>query len=187
MSYSNLYPIIKIENDEVYRINYNSKSAYAKRIETPVNPKEKSKNDVYCTMKHLNENFSFEFPQINYFQNNGRNYRYVFGTNQNFSTPVSVIKMDVQNPLEIKEHVFSLTDTSIRPNEPIFVPNPNAESEDDGVLLVMCLSTSCDFISILDARDLKEIARADLPQEVKGSFTFHGFFAEDRMYKALNV
>jgi len=40
------------------------------------------------------------------------------------------------------------------------------------------LSDDVDYLSILDAKNLKEIARADLPKEVKGTFTFHGFFAE---------
>jgi hypothetical protein len=40
------------------------------------------------------------------------------------------------------------------------------------------LSDDVDYLSVLDAKDLKEIARADLPKDVKGTFTFHGFYAD---------
>lgn len=76
------------------------------------------------------------------------------------------------------------------PSEPVFVPrdnekNENAE-EDDGVLLVIVLNDKGDFLSVLDARDLSELARACIPAQVKASLTFHGFFADRRKYNLLN-
>ena len=64
------------------------------------------------------------------------------------------------------------------PMEPIFVENPNPKGEDDGVVLVQVLSDDNDFLSVLDAKTLTEIARADLPKDVKSTFTAHGFFAD---------
>ena len=76
------------------------------------------------------------------------------------------------------------------PSEPVFVPrdnekNENAE-EDDGVLLVIVLNDKGDFLSVLDAKTLKEVARCEIPEDVKGAFTFHGFFADNENFKALN-
>ena len=72
------------------------------------------------------------------------------------------------------------------PSEPVFVENPSATSEDDGVLLVMVLSEKNDFLSILDARNLNEIAQGVVPEEAKGAFSFHGFFADKKNFSKLN-
>ena len=67
---------------------------------------------------------------------------------------------------------------------PNFVANPNATSEDDGVLLVMIVSEKNDYLSILDAKTLEEIATAELPDNVRGAMTFHGFFADGKAFKS---
>ena len=72
------------------------------------------------------------------------------------------------------------------PSEPVFVESPNPTSEDDGVLLVMVLSDKNDFLSILDAKNLNELAQAVVPEGVLGAFTFHGFFADSKKFKSLN-
>jgi len=173
--------------DEHDHAAFNFQPAYAKRIEVPINRNDKSTSEVYCQTKSLNPDLPFDFPMINYFQNNGRDYKYVYGMNQDYNKPSSVIKMDVKNPRNFQEFVYGEIDQVVEPGEPIFVARPNAESEDDGVLLVKVLSDKSDYLSILDAKNLKEVARADLPKGVQGAFTFHGFFAEDHVYKALNV
>jgi carotenoid cleavage dioxygenase-like enzyme len=73
------------------------------------------------------------------------------------------------------------------PSEPIFVESPNPTSEDDGVLLVMVLSDKNDFLSILDAKNLNEIAQALVPEDVLGAFTFHGLFADAKQLKSLDI
>ena len=154
-------------------------SAFGKRIVIPLNRNDKSKREVYCKTKNLNSEIAFEFPMINYLQNNGRDYKYVYGVNQNYTTPLSVIKMDVTDPLKVIEFAYEEKGEVFMPSEPVFVARPNAESEDDGVLLVMVLSDRCDYLSILDGRSLREVARADLPKNVRGAFTFHGFFCRE--------
>ena len=162
-------------------------SAYAKRIEIPINLKEKSTDEVYCTLKNLNPKFAFEAPMINYARNNGKDYQYVYGMNLNFNTPHSIIKMDIKNPLNVLEQYYGNGKEHMWPAEPVFVPSPNAESEDDGVLVTMVMNENGnDFLSILDAKDLKELARAVMPENVKGSFTFHGFFADNQTHSSLN-
>ena len=72
----------------------------------------------------------------------------------------------------------STTGTCV-PSEPVFVENPDAKNEDDGVLLVMVLADGeNDYLSVLDAKNLNEIARAELPNEVRVTYSFHGFFAD---------
>ena len=61
------------------------------------------------------------------------------------------------------------------PSEPIFIPNPhNTGAEDDGVLLTVVLDghAARSYLLCLDARDLKEVARAEMNNVV--GFGFHG-------------
>lgn len=56
---------------------------------------------------------------------------------------------------------------------------PSAKSEDDGVLLsvVLDVQKKNSFLLVLDAKDLKEIARAQVPQHI--TFDLHGQFVPD--------
>ena len=62
------------------------------------------------------------------------------------------------------------------PGEPIFVADPEGTAEDDGVLLTVVLDGFVErsYLLVLDARDLRELGRA----EMKGpmSFGFHGAY-----------
>ncbi|PWY93573.1 hypothetical protein BO94DRAFT_486800 [Aspergillus sclerotioniger CBS 115572] len=60
------------------------------------------------------------------------------------------------------------------PGEPIFVANPDGESEDDGVLLSVVLNgmTGKSYLLCLDARNLVELGRASVNGPV--AFGFHG-------------
>jgi carotenoid cleavage dioxygenase-like enzyme len=62
------------------------------------------------------------------------------------------------------------------PAEPIFVPKPGGLDEDDGVLLTVVLDVAHErsFLAVLDARDLRERARATLPWPLP--LAFHGEF-----------
>jgi hypothetical protein len=51
----------------------------------------------------------------------------------------------------------------------------------------MVLSNGNDFLSVLDAKDLTEIARAELPPHARGTMTFHGFFADSKKYNSLAI
>jgi beta,beta-carotene 9',10'-dioxygenase len=54
------------------------------------------------------------------------------------------------------------------PGEPIFVPHPNSQAEDDGVVLSLVLdfANHRSFLLILDAKDLSELARAEIPHAI---------------------
>jgi torulene dioxygenase len=62
------------------------------------------------------------------------------------------------------------------PGEAIFVPNPEAEGEDDGVLLSVVLDgiKGNSYLLCLDAKDMTELGKADVPGVV--GFGFHGTF-----------
>jgi beta,beta-carotene 9',10'-dioxygenase len=62
------------------------------------------------------------------------------------------------------------------PGEPVFVPEPGNESEDGGVLLSVTLDAAREtsFLLVLDAGDLSELARAQVPHHIP--FSFHGNF-----------
>ena len=58
--------------------------------------------------------------------------------------------------------------------EPIFVPNPEGKTEDDGVLLSVVLdgNTGMSYLAVLDAKSLTEVGRASIEWAV--GFGFHG-------------
>jgi carotenoid cleavage dioxygenase-like enzyme len=183
----NLFDVNKFTYDKMYTDEMNGSPesrAIPKRIRVPLNKRNKEK-PVYCEMKELNKDLIFELPVINYWRNNGLQYKYVYGANIH-KPPFSVIKLNVEKPSEFFEMKYSLDGYHFLPTEPVFVERPNPTREDDGVLLVMVLSDKTDFLSILDARDLKELARAELPEDVRGAFTFHGFFADQQNFNKLN-
>ena len=59
----------------------------------------------------------------------------------------------------------------------MFVARPGGEDEDDGVLLSVVLDADAErsFLLVLDAADLRELARAEVPHHIP--FGFHGQFA----------
>jgi carotenoid cleavage dioxygenase-like enzyme len=166
----------------------NHKSIYpvAKRLRVPLSKSPDNKGEIYCELKNLNPDFPFEFPVINYARHNGLPYKYVYGSNHS-KLPFSVVKLNMDNPEEFCEKTFENEGGREIPSEPIFVENPDAKSEDDGVLLVLVLSEKSDYLCVLDAKNLNQIARADLPDGVKSAFTFHGFFADSKVFEKLNV
>jgi len=63
------------------------------------------------------------------------------------------------------------------PGEPVFVAEPGAEAEDDGVLLSVVLDAQAEssFLLVLDAATLEPLARAVVPHVIP--LGFHGQFA----------
>jgi len=65
--------------------------------------------------------------------------------------------------------------------EPVFVPRPGADAEDDGVLVVTSVSFNPeerDAFVVLDAKTLTELARAEIDQQLGGSL--HATFLPNR-------
>jgi len=150
----------------------------ARRITVPLSKNNKPGDEVYCKIDTLNPEV-LEFPTINYGRNNQLPYKYFYCHNAWYSKPFTVMKINVEDPKDTLKFAYNIEEgKNIVPMEPIFVENPNPKGEDDGVVLVQVLSDDNDFLSVLDAKTLTEIARADLPKDVKSTFTAHGFFAD---------
>jgi beta,beta-carotene 9',10'-dioxygenase len=114
-----------------------------------------------------------ELPRINYGRYNERPYRYVWGnaTGQH-GWLEQIVKVDTADG-----KALSWSQPDCYPGEPVFVARPDAENEDDGVLLSVVLDANAgsSFLLVLDAADLGELARAQAPHHIP--FGFHGQFA----------
>jgi beta,beta-carotene 9',10'-dioxygenase len=116
-----------------------------------------------------------ELPRINYGRCNERAYRYVWGVGDGPSGWLErVLKIDVSDG-----STLSWSEPGCYPGEPVFVAEPQGGEEDRGVLLSVVLDerTERSFLLVLDASDLTELARAQVPHHIP--FSFHGQFARD--------
>jgi beta,beta-carotene 9',10'-dioxygenase len=116
---------------------------------------------------------AIELPRINYGRCNERPYRYVWGNSNGSQGWIEqILKIDTTDGATL-----SWSQPACYPGEPVFVPRPDAEHEDDGVLLSVVLDAEAatSFLLVLDAADLSELARAQAPHHIP--FGFHGQFA----------
>jgi beta,beta-carotene 9',10'-dioxygenase len=117
----------------------------------------------------------FELPRIDYRRHNGRPYRYAYASSMR--EPGASGFFDQLVKLDVESGAFERWDEDgCYPGEPVFVREPGGESEDAGVLLSVVLDarSGTSFLLVLDARDLREIGRAHVPQHVP--FGFHGSY-----------
>jgi beta,beta-carotene 9',10'-dioxygenase len=113
-----------------------------------------------------------ELPRINYRRCNERPYQYVWGAGAGASGWFErIVKVDI-----IDGSTRAWAQPGCYPGEPVFVARPGAEGEDDGVLLSVVLDANAasSFLLVLDAADLRELARAEAPHHIP--FGFHGQF-----------
>jgi len=116
----------------------------------------------------------FELGRINYGHNNERPYRYAWGAS---AAPGGgwldrIVKADLDQRTTI-----TWREDGYWPGEPVFVTRPGGKAEDDGVVLSVVLDAERGGSSllVLDAADLSELARAEVPHHIP--FSFHGQFA----------
>jgi carotenoid cleavage dioxygenase-like enzyme len=116
-----------------------------------------------------------ELPRIDYRERNGRPYRYVYaaGAHDDGESPDFIdqlVKVDVETG-EVKRWF----EPGSYPGEPVFVPAPRPDrAEDDGVLLSVVLDgrSAGSYLLVLDAANLEELGRAQVPHHIP--FGFHG-------------
>ena len=113
-----------------------------------------------------------ELPRINYDAHNGHDYSYVYGIGQDRdakSWPDRLVKVDVRDG-----SVRTWREDGCYPGEPVFVPAPNGQGEDSGVILsvVLDVAAGTSFLLVLDAGSFTEVARARVPHHIP--FGFHG-------------
>ncbi|KAF2715758.1 carotenoid oxygenase [Pleomassaria siparia CBS 279.74] len=125
------------------------------------------------------KSISMELPTINpsYLT---RRHRFVYGTADRLKSSFmdGIVKFDNKTQRSIFWEIESHT-----PGEPIFVADPKGEAEDDGVLLSVVLDGQNEksYLLVLDAKDLKELGRAEVGGPV--AFGFHGAHkASGRVY-----
>lgn len=116
-----------------------------------------------------------ELPRINYERYNTCEYQYVYGVGQKDALlPDQLIKIDVNEGVEA-----TWDETNTFAGEPVFVENPNPDSEDDGVVLSVMIDADNEksFLVVLDAESFEEMARVEVPHVIPNGF--HGQFYSD--------
>lgn len=98
---------------------------FGRRITIPLNREDS--NEIYCQIRDIHSEQQFEFPTINYWRYNTLPYNYVYGINH-YKTPFSIVKLNVENPNELKEQKYHEDNCKFLPSEPIFVEKPNPTS-----------------------------------------------------------
>jgi carotenoid cleavage dioxygenase-like enzyme len=112
-----------------------------------------------------------ELPRLDYERVNARPYRWCYATAApragDFLTAIA--KLDTEDGSAALWH-----EPGCCAGEPVFVAAPDATAEDDGVLLSVVLDSIAgrSFLLVLDARDLRELARAEAPHAIPAGF--HG-------------
>lgn len=111
----------------------------------------------------------------------GRPYRYAYGQGPTTGDrPTTAVKVDTA-----RGDVQTFADDGVYLGEPVFVPAPDAEREDEGVALTVGLDTAAGHsrLYVLDGQSFEERARADLPHHLP--FDFHGqFYGRERLASA---
>ncbi|XP_033125964.1 beta,beta-carotene 15,15'-dioxygenase-like [Anneissia japonica] len=129
----------------------------------------KSDGCVHCYSEVLLDT-GIELPRINYKEYNGKPYRYAYGISKGFG---ELLKLDVEDRTAV-----SWSEEGCFTAEPVFVPKPGANDEDDGVVLSTVLDVregKLPYLLILDGKTFKEICRAVVPAE-KWCLSLHGLF-----------
>ncbi|KAI8646848.1 carotenoid oxygenase [Parasitella parasitica] len=126
-----------------------------------------------------------EFPRFNQEYCMKKENRYIYGCQlQGFTEKRdesgALIKVDLTgetSPLTFGEEGFNCS-------EPIFVPSPSAKEEDDGILLSLVNNFDCCYLVVVDASNMKELARVKIGQFI--AVTFHGSYV-DHEFQSINV
>ncbi|CAF4427412.1 unnamed protein product [Rotaria socialis] len=119
----------------------------------------------------------FELPRINPYHI-GKSYRYFYAAR---SPPDRFLDALIKGEIESKKECAFWVETFTPPSEPIFVPKPHANGdnnsiEDDGVVLSVVLDQKRkqSFILVLDGSTFTELGRAYVSIHIPPSF--HGNF-----------
>ncbi|CAL8110499.1 unnamed protein product [Orchesella dallaii] len=138
---------------------------------------------IDLTPQDLSESM-IELPRINY-KYNGQNYKYLYGLGDTAPTNTYKFGMNVVTKIDIEtgKKIEWVVEEGTMASEPVFVPDTTKVNpeEDDGVILTALLP--CDkptsvSLLVLNAKTMKEIARAEFAAEGAITGTFHGQWAQ---------
>lgn len=120
-----------------------------------------------------------ETPTINYDQHNGKKYRYFYAITADVDDPVSAGQIHKIDTISGKVHTWCEIGSYCA--EPMFVPKPDSQDEDDGVILSSIIRNKPEVnytaLLVLDAKTMTEIGRAEfrcvgpVPKPLHGYFT----------------
>nr|XP_019545564.2 carotenoid isomerooxygenase isoform X2 [Aedes albopictus] len=131
---------------------------------------------VFCKPELLCD-LGCETPRIHNEENLGRDYRYFYAISSDVdaSNPGTLIKVDVVDKTKL-----TWCEENVYPSEPIFVPSPDPQSEDDGVVLAAMVwgreEENRVGLLILDAKTFTEIARSEFTTPGPVPKCLHGWF-----------
>jgi len=122
---------------------------------------------------------SFELPRVRE-DREGRPYRYAYGVGHRNVPPEEFPNRLVKFDADDREATVWEEDGTY-PSEPVFVPSPEDDGEDDGVILSVFLEPAeeSSFLLVLDAEGFEEIARCRVDHPVPHGF--HGGFYRRRV------
>jgi carotenoid cleavage dioxygenase-like enzyme len=196
--------VLKMENDRVNEKSNTCSEATARRFVLPLNVSTASegqnlvtlkdsqakatlkgesngKPSVFCEPQHLTKDW-MELPRINYLHN-AKSYNFFYAISSEKNKTWTTIESDTITKVDIKnDKCINWSEEGMIPSEPIFVANPNSKNkdEDDGVVLSALMHENDEnrvSLLILDAKNMKELAKVKF--ETAGAFTgtFHGQWA----------
>jgi len=92
----------------------------------------------------------------------------------------AIAKLDIKK----NENVIYKHSSTTYPGEGVFIASPNSETEDDGIILTLCLESDLEknpFLAVLDAKSFKELARVEFDRrEVSIPTTIHGLWLPNK-------
>lgn len=142
------------------------------RLQDFLNAHESGDTEAKTELEIPYESGNIELPRIN--DNfHHKPYRYAYGVHvekRGFFVD-SIIKIDI----ETQTTKLWIPENNHLPSEPIFVPRPGCDDdEDDGVLLTVAVdsATSRSNLVVIDAKTMVELGRAKMP--IVMGYGFHG-------------
>ncbi|CAH1405372.1 unnamed protein product [Nezara viridula] len=138
-----------------------------------------TKDGKIFVVPELLSNMGCETPRINYPLFLGKKYRYFYAISSDvdLKNPGTLIKVDVTN-----KTILTWTEIDTFPSEPVFVPSPNGEDEDDGVVISTLLwgNDACKTaVIVLDAKTFTELGRTDFETTGPVPKCLHGWYFPD--------
>lgn len=160
---------------------------YVSRLEESNNPLPKGRLERFVLdvessnllSRNIISDECMELPYIEYGKRHGDpGYRYVYACGIDSNNPEGFYNQLIRVDIASGQHL-KWSESGCYPGEPVFVPSPMATGEDQGVVLSVVLNPalSNSFLIVLDASNMKELARAQVPYAIP--FGYHGTFIKN--------
>lgn len=123
---------------------------------------------------------SCELPRFNY-DYMGKKYKYCYGICFDVGSEYAgnVIKIDIENKI-----TKAWGEKGCFPSEPIFVPRPGGQDEDDGVVLTSMVYSGNNShrisLVVIDGKTFNELGRVEIKTPGEMRQGFHGWFLNDK-------